>query len=86
MFRTNTGEATTGFIRRFGPMLPMWHDDNHLIPAKEAFYVIGSDMNGSMGPTLATFSAAVSAKAFVSKHGGRLLSFENLITELQSKH
>jgi len=63
-----------------------WHkpDDKHLIPAKEAYYVIGSSKNGSMGPTLATFSDSKVAEGFAGEYGGRVLSFQKLTEVLRS--
>ena len=43
------------------------------IPAKEAFYVVGSDRKGSMGPTLASFAERAAAASFRDQHGGRIL-------------
>ncbi|MCP3673798.1 MAG: nitrous oxide reductase accessory protein NosL [Gammaproteobacteria bacterium] len=52
--------------------------DSHLIPAREAYYVIGSNMNGAMGPTLASFLSKEQADNFIKKHGGTISDFENL--------
>ncbi len=50
----------------------------HWIDAKTAWYVLGSDRKGSMGPTLATFARAEDAQAFAGKHGGRVLRFDQI--------
>ncbi len=56
-----------------------WNNPSgHWIDAKTALYVIGSDMRGSMGPTLASFSREEDAKAFAAKHGGRVLRFDEV--------
>jgi len=55
-------------------------DDKHLISVKDAFFVIGSDKNGPMGPTLASFSSSSDAKMFAKEHGGKVKTFENLIS------
>jgi len=47
----------------------------HWIDAKTAFYVMGSRMRGSMGPTLASFSREQDAKSFAGKYGGKVLRF-----------
>lgn len=60
-------------------------DDNHLIAAKDAIYVIGSKMQGSMGPTLASFSSIISAEEFAKKQGGKIISFNDLTLKLLSK-
>lgn len=54
----------------------------HWIDAKAAFYVLGSDRHGSMGPTLASFAQEDAAKAFIAKHGGRLLRFAEVTPEM----
>lgn len=53
-------------------------DDQHLISAREAFYVIDSSMQGSMGRALASFSNAEDASGFAQQYGGRLISFDSL--------
>lgn len=52
--------------------------DSYLIDAKNAIYVLGSDMPASMGQSLATFSSESAAKSFIVQHGGEIISFENL--------
>ena len=47
-------------------------DDTHLIDAREAFYVVGSNLNGAMGPTLASFANKTDATDFAAKHGGNV--------------
>lgn len=60
--------------------------DSHLIPAREAYFVIGSNMNGAMGPTLASFSSSKLANSFIKKHGGTMSDFENLTLKQVSGH
>ena len=48
----------------------------HLIPAETAWYVVGSDRRGAMGPTLASFAERADAEAFAAEHGGRVLAYE----------
>ena len=50
----------------------------HWIDAKTAFYVMGSKMRGSMGPTIASFSSEQDAKAFAAKYGGKVLRFDDV--------
>jgi len=61
-------------------------DDSHLIPVENAYFVIGSKKNGSMGPTLATISELELANDFVSEYGGRVLLFDQLIEELTTEN
>lgn len=53
-------------------------DDTHLIDAREAFYVVGSNRTGAMGPTLASFETEKEATSFASEHGGEVLAFEDI--------
>lgn len=52
------------------------------IDAKQAFFVHGSKMKGSMGPTLATFARAEDAQSFAKAHGGRVLRFEEITLDM----
>ena len=47
----------------------------HWVAAREAFYVVGSDRKGAMGPTLASFAERAAAASFRDQHGGRILRF-----------
>lgn len=48
-------------------------DDNWLV-VSSAHFVVGSDMKGGMGaPEVVPFSERDAAKAFVAKHGGRIV-------------
>ncbi len=53
-------------------------DDRHLIDARGAFYVVGSDLQGSMGPTLASFGNQQAAEQLARDQGGRVLRFEEI--------
>lgn len=56
-------------------------DDTALIDARAAFYVIGSDKKGAMGPTLASFATEADAHAFMSQSGGRVVGFDEVTLE-----
>lgn len=56
--------------------------DSHWIPAREAFYVVGSDRRGAMGPTFASFARQADAEAFAAEHGGTLKRFDDIDREL----
>jgi nitrous oxide reductase accessory protein NosL len=46
------------------------------IPVTEAFYVVGSDVKGTMSPVSKyAFKSLDDAKAFQKKHGGKILDF-----------
>lgn len=57
-------------------------DDNHLISARDAYYVIDSTLKGSMGGTLATFLSVNDAAKFAEDNGGKVLSFNGLTLDL----
>jgi copper chaperone NosL len=59
-------------------------DDTQLIAARDAFFVINSNMRGSMGKTLASFLSANDAAAFNRKHGGQVVTFNALSLALLS--
>lgn len=54
----------------------------HWIDARTAYYVQGSKLKGSMGPTFAAFERREDAVAFAEKHGGRVLRFEEVTPEM----
>jgi nitrous oxide reductase accessory protein NosL len=49
--------------------------------ARELEYVAGSEVLGGMGPALVPFSAESDAQAFVTSHGGRVLSFDDVTAD-----
>lgn len=52
------------------------------IDARQAFYVLGSKKNGSMGPTLGAFAHQQDADNFVQKFGGKVLRFDQVTPEM----
>ena len=52
------------------------------IDARQAFYVSGSDVTGSMGPTFASFARREDAEAFAGKHGGKVLRFGDVTADM----
>ncbi len=56
------------------------HD--HWIDATKAYYVQGSELHGSMGPTFATFANKEDAESFIKQHGGKLLRFEEITIDM----
>jgi len=57
-------------------------DGQRLIDATTAYYVIGTALQGSMGPTLASFADKDKAQQFATAHGGRVLAFDDISLEL----
>lgn len=58
----------------------------HWIDARQAFYVHGSRVKGSMGPTLASFANRADAEAFARKNGGRVLRFGEVQMDMVDLH
>lgn len=54
----------------------------HWFDARQGLYVIGSKRHGSMGPTLASFRLEADARAFMARHGGRLVRFAEVTPEM----
>lgn len=52
------------------------------IDARKAFFVVGSKVKGSMGPTLATFAREEDAQSFAKTHGGRVLRFDEITLDM----
>ncbi len=53
-------------------------DDTALIDARDAFFVVGSDRSGAMGPTLASFASEEDAHRFMTEHGGQVLNYSEV--------
>lgn len=53
-------------------------DDAHLIDAKSAFYVVGTQLKGAMGVVLASFSDQQVAEKLAADQGGRVLRFGDI--------
>jgi len=58
------------------------HPQGHWIDARSAFYVMGSQLKGSMGPTFASFAQRSDAEAFVGKYGGKVLGFSEVTPDM----
>ncbi|WP_299200789.1 nitrous oxide reductase accessory protein NosL [uncultured Amphritea sp.] len=57
-------------------------DDETYIDARQAFFVIGHQKKGAMGPTLASFSKQTDAEAFADSEGGKVYRFEQITLDL----
>ncbi len=53
-------------------------DDTAMIDARDAFYVVGSERTGAMGPTLASFATESSAHEFMKEYGGQVLKYSEI--------
>lgn len=52
------------------------------IDARKAYYVVGSDVQGPVGDDLVPFKNREDAEAFKSKHGGKILRFDDVNIEV----
>lgn len=52
--------------------------DDYLIDGRDAWYVVGSDLMGAMGPTLVSFAEESAAQKLADERGGRLLRFDDI--------
>lgn len=53
-------------------------DDTALIDAREAYFVVGSERTGAMGPTLASFATESAAGEFMKEYGGQVLKYSEI--------
>jgi len=56
----------------------------HWIDARGAFYVLGGDLKGSMGPTAASFAQRSDADAFAKQHGGKVYAYPEIKPDMVS--
>lgn len=52
--------------------------DEYLIDARSAWYVVGSNLQGAMGPSLVSLGTREAAELLADSKGGRVLSWEQL--------
>lgn len=52
--------------------------DEYLIDARSAWYVIGSSLQGAMGPSIVSFGSREAAELLANSKGGRVLSWDQL--------
>ncbi|MCW8883851.1 MAG: nitrous oxide reductase accessory protein NosL [Motiliproteus sp.] len=80
----NTHNIQTAYVHDMA-VTPWDHpDDETYIDARKAWYVVGSNKKGAMGPTLGSFATEKNAKAFTEINGGQLYTFAQLDLELIS--
>jgi len=74
--------ATSVYVHDMGKTSWKHPSDKDFVDARTAWYVTDQPLPGAMGPTLASFAHKADADAFVNKHGGRLLRFQDITLEL----
>jgi len=57
-------------------------DDETYIDARKAWYVVGHNKKGAMGPTLASFSDKKVANVFGQQYGGNIVGFDDINQQL----
>ncbi|MCK9285293.1 MAG: nitrous oxide reductase accessory protein NosL [Rhodocyclaceae bacterium] len=58
------------------------HPQDNWIDARTAFFVVGSKMMGSMGPTIGSFATEATAQTFASRNGGKVLRFDQVTLDM----
>lgn len=53
-------------------------EDEHLMDARKAWYVMGSGLLGAMGPSIPSYSDRTAADKLAAQTGGRVLSFDEI--------
>lgn len=62
---------------------PWGKPDNEIfVDAKKAFYVIGHQKKGAMGPTLASFAKRKDAQLFLEQEGGKIFTYDEIDLEV----
>ncbi|MEZ0245313.1 MAG: nitrous oxide reductase accessory protein NosL [Methylophilaceae bacterium] len=56
--------------------------EDNWIDAKKAWFVVGSNKHGSMGPTIATFAEQAPADSFAKQYGGKVVKFDQVTPEM----
>ncbi len=56
--------------------------EGHWIDATEAFYIIGGDVMGPHGEALVPFSGVEDAEDYMKEHGGEIIRFEDVTTDM----
>lgn len=74
----NRGREMKLYVHDMGRSVWETPNDEHLIDATSAYYVIGTPLKGAMGAVLASFADEQAAQQLAAKHGGRVLRFEEI--------
>jgi copper chaperone NosL len=56
--------------------------EGHWIDAKNAFYVVGGDVMGPHGEALVPFSGSEGAEDYKKEHGGEIIRFDDVTTDM----
>lgn len=58
------------------------HPEGHWVDAEKAFYVFGGNIMGPMGEALVPFLNLTEAEAYMKKHGGRIVKFNDITMDM----
>jgi copper chaperone NosL len=58
------------------------HPEGHWFDATTGWYVLGSQRQGSMGPTIASFAKEADATRFAAEQGGKVLRFAQITADM----
>ncbi len=61
------------------------HETKKFVDAKQAFFVVGSDVQGSMGPDIVAFSKKEDAEKFSAEHKGKRVAAYSEVTAADAK-
>ena len=64
----------------------MEHPVGHWTDATKAFYVYGGDVMGPMGEAMVPFSDLKEAEAYIKRHGGRVIKFNDVTMDMLRPH
>lgn len=71
-FTFDTANIKTMFVTQYGT--------KNFIDVKQAFFVLGSDVKGTMGPDAVAFAKREDARKFASEHHGKKIASFNEVT------
>lgn len=57
-------------------------DAESFAPARDLDYVVGSELNGAMGPDFVPFSTTADAESVADEYGGSVVAFDDVTPEL----
>lgn len=81
----NQRQSLALFVHDMGNTDWFQPENEHLMDAKSAHYVMAPHMRGAMGTPIASFSELEKAKTFAAKDNAPVLSFDELIEQLQQQ-
>lgn len=78
----NQGNVSQIYVHDMGATDWTHPADSAFVDARTAWFVAEQPLKGAMGPTLASFKNREDAMAFVERHGGEVLRFNEITLEI----